>query len=207
MRRRIRSGSAALVVSGLLFATTPFLTIGTITPPDETRVFTVASAVNPNSLKWRIGMALLFLAYASMVLGLVALYAHLSQTREERWAFAGLVVTIGALIVYLPLLGIAAYVIPTAGGSDTIVIINQTWTDPFIMLPFIGGILWNVGIALLGLAVWRSKTLSTVGGIGLLLAGVLGVPGFLDVVVIRFIAPVIFAIGLVVSGVSLWHAC
>lgn len=130
----------------------------------------------------------------------------------ERWAFAGLVVTVGALVLYMPLLGVVAYVLPAAGalieanGADAMAVIDRTWTDPFIFLPFVGGILWNVGEALLGIAVWRSEALSNPGGIALLAAGLIGIPGFFDVVILQYIGTVVLAGGLILVGASLWRA-
>ena len=204
-------GGALLVLSGLLFLTTPFLVVGTITPPDEQRVITETSAVNANSLEWRLGMAITFVAFATLTLGWFALYAHLARTDMERWAASGLVVTVGSLFVYLPLLGVVAYVLPAvgelieSGGADVIVVLDRTWTTPFIVLPFLGGLLWHVGVALMGIAVWRAQTPTTWGGITLLLAGVLGIPGFLDIVVIQYVSSVLLPIGLILVGVSLWR--
>lgn len=209
--RRISFGGALLILSGLLFLSTPFFVVGTITPPDEGQVITETSAVNANSLEWRLGMALSFVALAALVLGLFALYAHLAGTRMERWALSGLIITVGSLFVYLPLLGVMAFVLPAVGGlieggsTDAIVVLDQTWKTPFIILPFLGGLLWNVGVALMGFTVWRSATPSKWGGIALVIAGILGIPAFLDVVAIQYIAPVVLAIGLMTIGVALWR--
>lgn len=204
-------GGAALVISGLLFLTTPFLVVGTITPPEGGQVITETSAVNANSVEWRLGMTLSFAALATLALGWFALYAHLTATDMERWALGGLVVTVVSLCFYLPLLGVMAYVLPAIGGliesngTDAIIVLDRTWETPFIVLPFLGGLLWNLGVVLMGVAVWRSQTPSKWGGIVLAIAGILGVPAFLDVVVIQYVSSVILAIGLVLVGVSLWR--
>lgn len=143
--------------------------------------------------------------------GLFALYAHLANTDMERWAASGLVVTIGSLFLYLPLLGVVAFVLPAvggvieSGGTDAIVVLDRTWDTSFIVLPFLGGLLWQVGVGIMGVAVWRSKTPTKWGGITLVIAGVLGVPGFLDVVAIQYVSPVVLAIGLILVGLSLWR--
>ena len=212
VRRRTRLGAVALVLGGVLTTVALFLVADVVSPPDETRVVTVESAVRANSLRWRVGMAASFLGYAALVLGAFALYAHLGRTRAERWALAGLVVTVGSLVVYLPLLGVAAYAVPAAGAliaggeTEAIAVIDRTWEDPFLFLPFVGGILENVGVALFGVAVWRSGTLSKPGEVGLLLAGVLGVPSFLDVVQLRYPAQLLLLAGLALVGASLWRA-
>lgn len=209
--RRISFGGALLVLSGLLFLTTPFLVVGTITPPEGGQVITEMSAVNANSLEWRLGMTLSFAALATLTVGWFALYAHLTATDMERWALGGLLVTVVPLFFYLPLLGVMAYVLPTVGGliesngTDAITVIDRTWESPFLILPFLGGLLWNVGVVLMGVAVWRSETPSKWSGIMLVIAGILGVPAFLDVVVIQYVSSVILSIGLVLVGFSLWR--
>lgn len=172
---------------------------------------TETSAVNANAFEWQLGMALSFAAFAALGLGLVALSAHLAGTRTERWALIGVLVTLDSLFVYLSLLGVTAFVLPAVGrlieggSTDAIVVLDRTWETPFLVFPFLGGLLWNVGVAIVGVAVWRSATPSTWGGIALVIAGILGIPAFLDVVVIQYIAPIVLAIGLLTTGVALWR--
>lgn len=210
--RRIRWGAAALVVSGVSFAIAAFLVVDTFTPPDETRVVTVASAVNANSTAWRVGMAVTFVAYATLVFGSFALYAALARTNAERWALAGLLTTVGAVVFYVPLLGVVAFVAPAvgalveSGNADAITVLDRTWTEPFIFLPFVAGMLQHVGVALLGVAVWRADVLTRWSGAVLVLAGILGLPAFLDVEALEWVAPLTLAAGLVFTGVSLWRS-
>jgi hypothetical protein len=156
-------------------------------------------------------MTLSFAALATLTVGWFALYAHLPATDMERWALGGLLVTVVPLFFYLPLLGVMAYVLPAVGGliesngTDAITVLDRTWESPFLILPFFGGLLWNVGVVLMGVAVWRSQTPSKWGGIMLVIAGILGVPAFLDVVVIQYVSSVILPIGLVLVGFSLWR--
>lgn len=210
-RRRFRMGGATLILSGLCFLTTPFLVVGTITPPEGGQVITETSAVNAASLEWRVGMAISFVAFATLTLGWFVLYAHLARTEVERWALGGLVVTVIAAVLYLPLLGVMAYVLPAVGGmiesgqTGAIDVLDQTWANPFLVLPFFGGILWNVGVALMGVGVWRSGTPSKWGGIVLVVAGGLGIPAFLDVVAIQYLSSPLLAIGLIIVGTGLWR--
>ena len=62
----------------------------------------VAFALGANTLAWRFSLVLAFIYFALLVLGSFALYARLARTRVERWAFAGLVVTVGFLVLYTP---------------------------------------------------------------------------------------------------------
>lgn len=211
-RRRLAMGAAALVLSGLLTATAPFLVVGTITPPEGDRVITVASALNADSTAWRVGMALTTFAQLFLILGFAALYARLARSRVERWAFAGLVVTVTSLVLYLPMLGVVTYVLPAVGGlvasgdADAILVLDRTWTDPFIALPFLGGLCWHVGVAAMGVAVWRSGSLSRSAGLVLLLAGLLGVPSYFDVIALQYVSTTVLAAGLVLAGASLWRS-
>lgn len=205
-------GAAALVLGGILYAIASFLVAGVITPPSETRVITVASAMNANSMEWRVGMVLSFVADASLTLGWFALYVHLARMHAERWALAGLVVIVVFGTLYAPLLGVMTYVLPAAGaiiesgGTDAMAIIDRTWADPFVFLPFLSVILSYIGVVLMGVAVWRSETLSKLGGIGLVLGGVLGIPAFLDMVELSLVAPFVYAVGAVLVGASLWRS-
>lgn len=212
VRRRFRWAGASLVLSGLLLLTSPFLIVGTITPPDEMRVITETSAVNANSIEWRVGMAISFVSFAFLMLGWFGLYARLARTDGERWALGGLIVTIVSLALYLPLLGVVAYVLPAVGGliqsgqTDALVVLDRTWMEPLIFIPFFGGILENIGVAMMGVGIWRSGTPSKWGGIVLVAAGIIGIPAFLDVVAVQYVSPVVLAIGLIIVGVALWRS-
>ena len=53
---------------------------------------------------------------AFFVLGVIALYAYLSRSKAERLALVGLVMTVGFLVLFLPLIGFVAYVVPAIGS-------------------------------------------------------------------------------------------
>ena len=60
---------------------------------------------------------LLALVYqVALVFGSLALYVHLSQSRAGRWVFAGFVVTVGCTILFVPMMGFAAFVVPSVGA-------------------------------------------------------------------------------------------
>jgi hypothetical protein len=79
---------------------------------------------------------------------------------------------------------------------------DQTFREPFAVLPFFGGIFVNLGLILNGVAVWRSGTLWKWGGLLLIGGGILGVPAFLDVPNTQ--APLVTGSALMAVGVSLW---
>lgn len=204
---RIPLGTLALILAGLTLAPTGWLMRGVPTAPAQNMEF----AAGANSTGWRVGMALAGLSLALAVLGTLALYLHLSQTSEEGLAFAGLVVTIGFVTLMLPVTGFAAYVVPAIGKlvaqgqTEMIDVMNQTFKEPFMVIPFLAGILWNVGSVLLGIAIWRSETLSPGAGILYIAYGVLGIPSFLDVKALQIAAPLVGGVAQIAVGVSLWQ--
>ena len=204
---RIPLGALALILSGLTLAPTGLLMRGVPTAPARNLEF----AAGANSSGWRLGMALAGLSLALFILGTLALYAHLSQTKEESLAFVGLVMTVGFIALMLPVTGFAAYVVPAIGRmvaqgqTEMVTVMNQTFKEPFLVIPFFSGILWNIGSVLLGIAIWRSETLWPWGGILYIAYGVLGIPAFLDVKALQIIAPLVGGAAQVVVGLSLWR--
>jgi hypothetical protein len=205
-RRYMRAGAVALILGGIALAVVPLLTTGIPTAPEQN----VAFAKGANTLGWRLGMILALVYQALLVLGSLALYVHLAQTHAERWAFAGLVVTVCFTILFAPMIGFAAFVVPAvgalieAGQSDAVVVMDQTFREPFVVLPFLAGILVNLGLILNGVAVWRSGTLPKWAGLLLIGGGVLGVPAFLDVPQTQLVAPLVTGSAMIAVGVSLW---
>jgi len=88
-----------------------------------------------------------------------------SPTRQEKLAFAGMVVTVLFIALYLPIIGVAAYVFPAIGKlaaqgqEEMIAVMDAAFAERFIIFPFLGGILWHIGPILIGAAIWRSRTL------------------------------------------------
>jgi len=209
LANRIPLGALALILAGLTLAPTGLLMRGVPTAPARNLEF----AAGANSTGWRLGMALagLALALALLILGTLSLYAHLSQTKEEGLAFAGLVMTVGFIALMLPVTGFAAYVVPAIGRmaaqgqAEMVEVMNQTFKDPFLVIPFFSGILWNIGSVLLGIAIWRSETLWAWGGLLYIAYGVLGIPAFLDVKALQIIAPLVGGAAQVAVGLSLWR--
>jgi len=205
-QRHIRAGAVALILGGIALAIVPLLTMGIPTAPEQNLAF----AQGANTLGWRLGMILALVYQALLILGSLALYAHLAQTRAERWAFAGLVVTVWFTILFVPIQGFAAFVVPAvgalieAGQSNAVVLLDQTFREPFAVLPFLAGILVNLGLILNGEAVRRSGTLPQWVGFVWMGGGVLGIPAFLDVPQAQLVAPLINGSAMIAIGVSLW---
>jgi hypothetical protein len=205
---RLTLGALALVVAGVTQLPTGILRAGVPSDPAQNMAF----ALGANSLAFRLGMALTGVSLAFFVLGVFALYAYLSRGRAERLAFVGLVMTVGFLVLFLPLIGFAAYVVPAIGvlaeqgQTEMLEVMDQTFVEPFILIPFLAGILWNVGVLLLGIAIWRSGRLWRWSGWLFILFGVIGIPGFLDVEILQLIGSVLLGLAQLAAGVTLFRA-
>jgi hypothetical protein len=170
-------------------------------------------ALEAASFAYRLSLAMAPVYFAFLIPGTVALYAYLSRTKQEKLAFAGMVVTVLFLALFLPIIGFAAYVFPAIGElvaqgqTEMIAVMDQTSLEPFIIIPFLGGILWYIGLALMGAAVWRSGVLWKWGGLLLIINGVLSIPAFvLDITVLNNLAGIVGGIGLIVLGISLFQS-
>ncbi len=158
----------------------------------------------------RLQIAVVYLTL--FMLGVLALYAYLSQTKAEKLAFAGLVVSIICIALYLPIIGFATYGFPAIGNLvargqvEMIAVMDETFHEPFIVIPFFAGILWNIGPILMGAAIWRSGPLWKWGGL-LIIQGILGIPGFiLDMPILGNIGGIAGGIGLIALGISVYRA-
>jgi hypothetical protein len=205
---RLALGALALIVAGVAQLPTGILRAGVPGDPAHNLEF----ALGANSFAFRLGMALTGVSLTFFILGLIALYAYLSRTKAERLALIGLVVTVGCLVLYLPVIGFAAYVVPAIGSlaeqgdAEMIQVMDQTFREPFIPIPFFGGILWNIGSILLGIAIWRSERLWKWSGVLFVLFGIIGIPGFLDVEVLALAVSVLLGLAQLVVGVALFRA-
>ena len=205
-RHRICAGAVALILGGIANGLVPLGTTGIPTAPEQN----VAFAMGANSLGWRLAMVLALIYQALLVLGSLALYAQLAQTRAERWAFAGLVVTVCLTMLFVPMMGFAAFVVPAvgaliaAGHTDAVAVMDQTFREPFAVLPFLAGLFVNLGPILNGVAVWRSGTFPKWAGVLLIGGGALGVPAFLDMPQAQMVAPIVGGAALIAVGVLIW---
>lgn len=93
-------------------------------------------------------MALANVSVAFFVLGLFALSAYLSRSSAEQLAFVSLVMTVGFLVLFMPVFGHVGYVVPAIGSLaeqgnvEMIQVMDQTFVEPFILIPGFGGLLW-----------------------------------------------------------------
>jgi hypothetical protein len=205
---RLTLGALTLVLAGVAQLPTGILRAGVPSDPARNLEF----ALGANSFAFRFGMALTGVSLTFFILGLIALYAYLSRTKAERLALIGLVVTAGFLVLFLPVTGFAAYVVPAIGHlaeqgqGEMVQVMDQTFLEPFVPIPFFGGILWNIGCILLGIAIWRSERLWKWSGLLFVLFGIIGIPGFLDVEVLGLASSVLLGLAQLVVGAALFRA-
>jgi hypothetical protein len=203
--RDVRAGATALILAGLVLVPVPFLQ-NIPTDPEEN----VAFALGANSTSWRVSMLLAMVSVPLLVYGFFTLYSHLARTHSRGLARVGLVTSVGLLLLFVPMYGFAAFVVPAigeviaSGQPDAVDVMEQTFKEPFIAVPFLCGIFLNFGYVLTGIAVWRSRTLWKWGGVILAVAGIVGVPAFLDIPAAQNVAPIVFAAGTTIIGVGLW---
>ena len=206
--KRISLGAIALILAGLTLIPQGILTANVPSAPEQNLEF----ASLANSFSYRFSMMLVGISLALFILGVFALYAHLSQTKQEKMAFAGLIVTVGFLALFLPIIGFAAFVVPAIGAlveqghTEMFAVMDETFKEPFLPIQFLAGILWNIGNILLGIAVWRSGTLWKWGGLLFIIYGVVGIPSFLDVKVFQIVSPTVGGLAQIAVGISLWRS-
>jgi hypothetical protein len=205
--KRVSLGAIALILAGLTLLPQGILTVNVPTAPEQNFEF----ASGANSFSYRFSLALVGISMALFILGIFALYAHLSQTRQEKVAFAGLLVTVGFLALFLPIIGFAAFVVPAIGAlikqghMEMLAVMDATFKEPFLPIQFFAGILWNIGNILLGIAIWRSGTLWKWGGLLFVIYGMVGIPSFLDVKAFQIISPIVGGLAQIVVGTSVWR--
>jgi hypothetical protein len=168
MQKRVRLGILALPTSGVVG-------IVSLLPPG---VF-INPAVDPAGFAQASGTVGLgnMIGIVSLVLllaGVQSLYSILAVGSRSRWAFAGMILTIVGLGLFLPFAGIFAFVAPIAGraylNGDTnsikIIADSVALSNPSAFL-FAGmAMLFSViGSILFGLAIWQSQRLPKWSGI------------------------------------------
>jgi hypothetical protein len=210
LANRISLGGIALIVAGIAVLAAILLLLGSPSNPHTEQLQLVLEA---DSFAYRLGLALAPVYTAFFALGTIALYAYLSPTSQEKLAFAGMVITLLFIALYLPIIGVAAYVFPaigklaSQGQGEMIAVMDAAFAERFIIIPFLGGVLWHMGPVLIGAAIWRSGALWKWGGLLLIIDGALSIPGFiLDMKVLSNFAGIVGGIGQIVLGFSLFRS-
>lgn len=204
---RLRAGAVAFVLAALM--TLPLLfSVHPPTDPAHNREF----ALGANTLSYRLATSLAVYAITPVILGMFALYAALARSPGRGWAIAGLVVTVIGACFLLPGTGYAAFVMPSAGvlisqghEQDVLRLLDQVFKEPGWIPVFLGGIVFYLGLAVIGVAVWRSSRLPRWMGALLAAAAVVGLPGFLDVTLLQLVGTPVFCAALLALASGLWR--
>jgi hypothetical protein len=205
--KQVSFGAIALILAGLALIPQGILTINVPSAPEQNLAF----AFGANSFSYRFSMMLVAISLALFILGVFALYVHLAQSEQEKMAFAGLIVTVGFLALFLPLTGFAAFVVPAIGSlveqghMEMFAVMDAIFKEPFLPIQFFAGILWNIGNILLGIAIWRSETLWKWAGMLFIVYGMIGIPSFLDLKVFQVVSPTVGGLAQIAVGISLWR--
>lgn len=179
---RIRIGLATLVIGGLL-GLGGLLLRGQV-PFPNLDVDAWAQAVTGSN--YVLAQILTILAYVIPYLGFWAIYALLEQVENvEKLAFWGFMFSIIGTSLAIATLGIFSFVSPQIavrylqGDAQLPSIISQVVTGQAAIINLSGGILYLLGTVLLGLAIWRSRSLPKWSGLLITLNGIFLVFGFL----------------------------
>jgi hypothetical protein len=178
------------------------------TDPAHNREF----ALGANTASFRLAWSLQIYALTPVILGMFALYAAIAGTAARRWAMAGLVVTVVGAGFLLPGAGYAALVMPAAGvlisqghEQDVLRLLDQVFQEPGWIPVFVGGLLYNIGLIVTSVAVWRSRAMPRWVAALLAAAGVVGLPAFLDVTVFQKIGSALFAAAFLALAAGIWR--
>jgi len=168
MQNKVRLGILALPTSGLV-GIVSLLPAGVFINPAVDPVG-FAQASGTIGLGNMIGIASLVL----LLVGVQSLYTTLVDRSASRWAFAGMMLTIVGVGLFLPFAGVFAFVAPTAGraylngDSNAIKIIADSVavSNPSaFLLAGLAGLFSVVGSILFGIAIWRGHRLPRWSGV------------------------------------------
>jgi hypothetical protein len=169
-------------------------------------------ALGANTDSFRLATSLEIYARTPVILGMFALYAMIARTPARRSAITGQVLTVVGAGCLLPGTGYAAFVVPAAGilisqghDQDVLLLLDQVFAEPGWIPVFLGGLLYNVGLLIMSIAVWRSRRLSRWTA-GLLAATALvGLPTFLDVVALARVGAALWIAAFIALAVDVWR--
>ena len=158
----IRLGVLALPLAGLLALVGLYSTFklgsGSILASGDNRAI-VSAGYHASQLAGN-GLALTLL-----ILGVMALFAHLANGGERAVALGALVSSIVGIALALLGLGVYAYTVPALsksflnGRPESIRMIDAIFAGPFGTIQILIFLLYSAGFILFGVAIWRSGTL------------------------------------------------
>lgn len=210
-----RKGADQLLrVGAIVFVVAAFMTLPVLfathppTDPAHNREF----ALGADTFSYRLAWSLQIYALTPVILGMFALYAAIAGTRARRWAMTGLIVTVGGAGFLLPGAGYATLVMPAAGvlisqghEQDVLRLLDQVFQEPGLIPVFAGGFLYNIGLIVMSVAVWRSGALPRWAAALLAASGVVGLPAHLDMTLFQMVVPALSAAAFLALATATWR--
>jgi hypothetical protein len=204
---RLRWGALAFAIYGLFWVPMLF-SPHPLSDPSHSREL----ALGANNIAWRFATFVAAGSLAPLQLGVLALNTHLARTAGRRWSFAGLIWTLALIPVFAPAAGLASFGIPAigavvaAGHSEALQVLDQLYKEPFLVVPFLAGIIYPFGLALFAVGIWLSGTMTRwLSGL-LVMSAVASTASFLDVNLAQAASPFLqIAAGLLLA-ISLFSA-
>ncbi len=201
MQNRVRLGILAIPSSGVLG-------IVSVLPPG---VF-INPAVDPvgfarASSMVGLGNMIGIVSLVLLLVGVQSLYSTLADGSAGKWAFAGMMLTLAGVGLFLPFAGIFAFAAPIAGRaylngdasaikiiSDSVAVSNSS----AFLCAGLAGLFSVIGSILFGIAIWQSQRLPKWSGVPFFLAILLS---FLSAPFFSFILGFLGGVLLLTSGV------
>jgi hypothetical protein len=201
---RVRLAAMALAVSGVLFVLYP-----AIRPfSDETSLFGAAAFA---STEWIVAHMLAMMGFILLTLGLFGLYISLKETKVQRFAFRGLVLSWLGTSLTLPFYGAEAFGLHEIGqeairqhSPDLVSLANDVRFGPGFVMILMGLVLLAVGSIMAATAVWKSSTMSKWSGIPFTLGFLLYLPQFVGTQPIRVAHGLLVAVGCLWMATGMW---
>jgi hypothetical protein len=161
-----------------------------------------------NSFTWRLATFLAGASLAPLQLGVLVLNTYLARTPGRRWSLAGLIWTLALVPVFTALVGFGSFGIPAigalvaAGHSEALQVLDQLYKEPFLVFPFLAGIIYAWGLALFAVGIWLSGTMTRWLSALLVIVAAVSTASFLDVNLAQSAGPflqIAMGLGLTIS--------
>lgn len=162
MNKRVITGLAIIGGAGFLFA------FGDLLIPQENVIFEAGKrprefAALVTSPAYQLWAARGFVGVLMEMIGTIALYQYLSKTKAERWAFAGLLLSLTHQILGGGVFAVAQFLFPALGHEVNLGNVEavrhasmQSGLGMFMVLSLISTL---TGLALMAVAIWKSGVL------------------------------------------------
>jgi hypothetical protein len=144
-------------------------------------------ALGANSLEWRLATFLAVASFAPLQLGVLALHTHLARTPGRRWSLVGLIWILALIPIFAAFGGFGSFGLPAigalvaAGHPEALQVLDQLYKEPFLVFPFLAGIIYTWGLALVAVGIWLSGTMTRwLSGL-LVMVAIVSTASFLDV--------------------------